>query len=74
MFECEHKNVAFLMHADGCHFFKSSYKCNDCNAVITTYDERDFSSPYSENWAIEECNRCNELMSGAERVSKVEFS
>lgn len=53
-------------HIDGCHFYSSVYTC-DCGEAISVYDEREFTEdPYSFCWIDETCERCAELMNGAE--------
>lgn len=65
------------MHMDGCHFFMSSYRCEDCGASLTTRSERDLSGdPWSMIWMTddggkEQCDRCLELLDGAEPASSM---
>lgn len=68
------------MHMDGCHWYSSVYTCVRCTATVGTYDERDLSEdPYSAIWMDADgegsaCVRCEELMSGAEAVHRLDLT
>lgn len=56
-------------HVDGCHFCQSTYVCNGCGDVQLRGHERDFhdeNDPYSVAFMLDDCQRCQELMKGAE--------
>lgn len=61
-----------MIHADGCHFFSSSYSCRDCGAAFNITCERTPNDdPWSSLWMMDEdggpiCERCEELLDGAE--------
>lgn len=67
------------MHMDGCHWYSSVYVCVRCGSSLGTYDERDLSEdPWSAVWMDADgegsaCLRCEELMSGAEAVHKLDL-
>jgi len=52
-----------VMHLDGCHFYSSSYSC-ECGAVRVSRGERKMDG-YSAVWALEDCERCQQLLAGA---------
>lgn len=59
-----------VMHTDGCHFYASDYSCT-CGAARRVWSERDLrDDPWSAVWMADEggerCERCEELMNGAE--------
>lgn len=66
------------MHMDGCHWYRSAYRCVDCTATFITHDERDVEAdPWSAMWMSEgedDCARCDELMAGATPVSVSEYT
>lgn len=68
-----------LVHADGCHFYQSSYRCIDCGAYYSIWLERDMSfDPWSAVWMepigaeSEDCERCQELLGGAPVAEPIE--
>lgn len=72
-----------IVHLDGCHFFKSSYRCIDCGAYYSIQLERDMSfDPWSAVWmepltddreSEEFCDRCEALLAGAPVAEPIEF-
>ena len=58
-------------HLDGCHAFASHYKC-ECGAARVSSAERDFEG-YGAVWALEGCERCDELLAGAKPKSSDEI-
>ena len=67
----EHEHVwSAVVHLDGCHAFSWSYSC-PCGASRNTGCERDFKDDDMSYamWFEESCERCNELMDGAEPKS-----
>ena len=67
------------IHADGCHFFTSSFRCEVCGALMTMFDERDLKGDmWSAIWMQDDggapqCERCEELMDGAEPESSMVY-
>lgn len=57
------------MHIDGCHFHSSTYVC-ECGTRMETFSEREVASDsYSLMWLLpDECERCKELLDGAEPI------
>jgi hypothetical protein len=60
------------LHADGCHYFSTSYACA-CGAQMVSRLERDLAEdPFSAVWMEDigvNCKRCRELLAGAHAVS-----
>lgn len=72
MTEHEHQ-WQMLVHLDGCHFFSSTYTC-PCGARMEDYSEREPSSDsYAALWMQPDCDRCNELIEGAEPLHEREL-
>lgn len=59
-----------LMHIDGCHTYEWRYAC-ECGAVRRTWAERQMREGYGPVWALDECERCQELLAGARRKRRV---
>lgn len=54
------------VHGDGCHAFTWIFGC-ECGAMRTVTGERDPADPFFSEWADEACERCKELLAGADR-------
>ena len=63
----EHRFELF-MHLDGCHEVRSSFRCA-CGTTRLVKTERDFhneDTPLARAFYREDCERCRDLMAGAE--------
>lgn len=61
------------LHMDGCHWYRSAYGCV-CGASFHTYDERSTAEdPWSAVWMEEPCQRCAELLHGANAAHLAEY-
>ena len=70
----EHEHVWRLVsHYDSCHFYTTSHSC-ECGALRVGRDERDArEDPYNYLWFLNDCERCSELMAGADPLHSVEI-
>jgi len=61
-----------VSHLDGCHHYSTTSRC-ECGAVRVARNERDArEDPYSLLWFLNDCDRCMELMNGADPLHSVD--
>jgi hypothetical protein len=69
-----HQHVWLLrMHLDGCHHYGSVYHC-DCGAIRDVQAERQLREGYGSVWALDDCERCRELLAGARRRPRQDYT
>lgn len=64
-----------IIHADGCHSYSTTYTCLACGATLVETCERSVTEdPWSDVWMVDMdvpfCDRCAELLAGAEPRSE----
>lgn len=64
-----------IIHADGCHWYSTTYACLACGATLIETCERSMtedpgSAVWMEDLGDSFCDRCAELLAGAEPQSQ----